>query len=76
MNYLEIEENKRVVEAGKNKLTLLRDRATGFWEVHNENGPAPVPLRQKFTSIREAHAAIKNYVDSADIRKEVYSTKK
>lgn len=75
IDFVEIEENRRVVDTGKNKLTMVRNGSTGFWSIQNENGPVPTQLKQVFTSTREAAIAIRDWIDQAPKRKEIYSNK-
>lgn len=60
------EENKRVIEVGKNKLFLKRTDPYGFIYINYERGELPEVLKGAFTSFDEARRKIENYLDSVN----------
>lgn len=78
VEYSEIAENLRVVDAGKSKYKIVREAfGTGLWSIETDTGPLPVVLRDKrFTSHRYALEAIKNYLAGHAERSIVYGSKK
>lgn len=72
MNIVNQEEGRRDLTLGDSKFILQMDKNTTLWEVKSPQGPAPVPLRGRYTTVERAVEAIKNWLDNAPARKIVY----
>lgn len=66
---IQIEENRRVVTAGKSAFNIDLDRRSGLWSIKTSEGPLPRDLDGRYTTPAAASLAIKNYLDNHKTRR-------